>query len=645
MQKIESYFRYILIVAVFVVYGNSLFNQYALDDAIVITENKFVKQGIDGLGDIFTTESFTGFFGFDKQLVAGGRYRPLSIATFAIEHEFFGRNPFVSHFINVLLYAFVVLLIFKLFEKSKIVSSQVAFLIALLYALHPIHTEAVVNIKGRDEILAFLFVLGGIYSYLYVNWNRIVKLIIVPVLFFLAMLSKEHAIAFVVLLPLLMYFLNKNRSEIIESGVLVIFPAILFFMVRFQVLGGLHFEESTSLMNNPFVEATYGERIATVLFTWLLYAKLLFFPHPLTYDYYPYHVELVNFASIWPWLSILLVIAVLFFAFMGLAKRKWYSYFIWFFIGTFFLMSNLYFSVGTFMNERFMFMPSLAFIVGLVIVFDWLNRTVFKKQTILFSILFLIGLAYGAKTIDRNKDWENDFTLFTHDVDISTGSAKGNCVAGGQWFEKAVDTKDKKLQKQYYQKARGYLQKSLEIYPTYNDAHLLMGNVKYGLKESFDSIMFHYYSILTRSPRHANAWKNALAVIKSGKPDERVKWYLKFLEFDKDNVEILYNLGVTYGRDLQQFDKSEEYLNSTIEQDPGNLKALKDLAVVYGMTRRFKESADVLQKLVKIAPKDAGAWYNLGLSLNAIQQIDEAQKAFDKSYELDPSRNRVVIKK
>jgi tetratricopeptide (TPR) repeat protein len=645
MQKIEPYFNYILIAAVFLVYGNSLFNEYALDDAIVITENKFVKKGIDGLGDIFTTESFTGFFGFDKQLVAGGRYRPLSIATFAIEYEFFGKNPFISHFLNVLMYALVVLLIFKLFEKSKIITTQTAFHIAMLYALHPIHTEVVANIKGRDEIMAFLFVLAGIYIYLYANWNRLAKLLMVPVLFFLAMLSKEHAIAFVVLLPLLMYYLRKNKSEIIESGALVLIPAMLFFIIRFQVLGGLHFEESSSLMNNPFVDATNGERLATVLLTWLVYLKLLFIPHPLTYDYYPYHIELVGFDSLIPWLAIVLVVATIYFGARSLIKRKWAGYFIWFFAGTFFLMSNLYFSVGTFMNERFMFMPSLAFVVGLVYIFIWLNNNVFKKQSILLIFFFLIGLAYSAKTIDRNRDWKNDFTLFTHDVDISTGSAKGNCVAGGQWFEKAVETKDKDLQKQYYQKAYKYLDRSLRIYKTYNDAHLLMGNVKYGLKKPIDSVIVHYISILSRAPKHTNAWKNALAVVKSGTPEERVRWNLELLKYDKTNVEILYDLGVTYGRDLQQIGESEKYLKATLSYDKDNLRALKDLAVVYGITKRYTESVDVLQKVVEIKPKDASAWYNLGVSLNAINKIDQAQTAFDKSYELDPSRNRVVISK
>lgn len=645
MQKIESYFEYILIVVVFIVYGNSLWNDYALDDAIVITENNFVKQGLDGIDNIFTTESFTGFFGIDKQLVAGGRYRPLSIATFAIEREFFGKNPFISHFINILLYAFVILLIFQLFKKSGLVSLQISFFIALLYALHPIHTEAVANIKGRDELMAFLFALTGFYIYLYANWKRILKLIIVPLSFFLAMLSKEHAVAFVVLMPLLIYYLGKKQSDIVESGILVLIPAVAFFILRFQVLGGLHFEESTSLMNNPFIGTSYTERIATVLFTWLWYLKLLFIPYPLTYDYYPYHVEILNFSSILPWLAIVLIFVALFFAFKSLIKRNWHGYFIWFFIGTFFLMSNLYFSVGTFMNERFMFMPSLAFVVGLVFAIRWISKKYVKNKAFLVVLFLLISIVYSAKTIDRNRDWKNDFTLFTHDVDISIGSAKGNCVAGGQWYEKALDEKAQKTKKEYLLKARKYLKRSLQIYPAYNDAHLLMGNVKYNLKEPFDSVMQHYYSILSRAPKHDNAWKNAFLVVKSGKPKERIEWYKKLLQFDKTNVDILHNLGVTYGRDLKLYEPSEKYLAKAIDIDKDNLEVLKDLAVVYGMTQRFQESAEALQKVVKLAPNDARAWYNLGVSLNAINQVDDAQNAFDKSYELDPSKKHVVIQR
>jgi len=77
----------ILFIFTFLLYGNTLTHDFALDDAIVITDNDFTKKGIRGIPDILTNDTFTGFFGVKKNLVSGGRYRPLSLVLFAIEYQ------------------------------------------------------------------------------------------------------------------------------------------------------------------------------------------------------------------------------------------------------------------------------------------------------------------------------------------------------------------------------------------------------------------------------------------------------------------------------------------------------------------------------------------------------------------------------
>jgi len=90
---------YALIIAfTFLLYGNTLFNDFVLDDGIVITKNDFTKKGIAGIADIFKYDTFAGEHGTDVKLVAGGRYRPFTVAMFAIEYELFGENPAFFHF-------------------------------------------------------------------------------------------------------------------------------------------------------------------------------------------------------------------------------------------------------------------------------------------------------------------------------------------------------------------------------------------------------------------------------------------------------------------------------------------------------------------------------------------------------------------
>ncbi|MEM6723190.1 MAG: tetratricopeptide repeat protein, partial [Bacteroidota bacterium] len=98
----------------FVLYGNTLFNGYAQDDSIVIIDNEFTKQGLAGWGKILTEDTFVGFFGVKKDLVAGGRYRPFSLLTFALEYQIFGESPGISHLINILLYALTGIVLFLL---------------------------------------------------------------------------------------------------------------------------------------------------------------------------------------------------------------------------------------------------------------------------------------------------------------------------------------------------------------------------------------------------------------------------------------------------------------------------------------------------------------------------------------------------
>jgi len=135
---------------------------YVLDDQIVITKNQFTNKGFSGIGSILSTESMQGYFGEQKNLVVGARYRPLSIVSFAIENELWGLNSFMSHLINVLLYALTGILLYRvllmLFPAKDDTHPffNIPFIAALLYIVHPIHSEVVANVKGRDEIMTLI---------------------------------------------------------------------------------------------------------------------------------------------------------------------------------------------------------------------------------------------------------------------------------------------------------------------------------------------------------------------------------------------------------------------------------------------------------------------------------------------------------
>jgi hypothetical protein len=144
----------ILLVSVFLVFGNSLFNGYNLDDNLVTQKQVLTSKGLSSIDKIFSQSYYS------NNVDLGFGYRPIVLLSFAMEHQFLGESAKISHFVNLILYAIAVLLLFKLLlgytgEKGILL----AFLASILFAVHPIHAEVIASIKNRDEILAFLFLM------------------------------------------------------------------------------------------------------------------------------------------------------------------------------------------------------------------------------------------------------------------------------------------------------------------------------------------------------------------------------------------------------------------------------------------------------------------------------------------------------
>jgi hypothetical protein len=136
----------------FLVFANSFSNGYNLDDELVTQNHPLTSRGLEAFGDIFTSPYYSDEMGY-----AYG-YRPIVHLSFAIEHQFFGEKPSISHFFNVILFALSAMLFFKFLLKLLGENKQnFALLATLLFVVHPIHTEVVANIKGRDELFGFLF--------------------------------------------------------------------------------------------------------------------------------------------------------------------------------------------------------------------------------------------------------------------------------------------------------------------------------------------------------------------------------------------------------------------------------------------------------------------------------------------------------
>ena len=189
----------------FLLYANSLTHGFVLDDSIVITDNMFTKQGVQGIPGIFSKDTFYGFFKVEgkETLVSGGRYRPMTLVLFALIYQIFGENAFVFHLFTVVLFALTCVVMYRVLlrlfvNQGPTAATLLALITTVLFAAHPIHTEVVNNIKGCDEIVTLLGCLLALWcTFKAVDSGQFIWKLGAGLSFFLACLSKENAAAFV----------------------------------------------------------------------------------------------------------------------------------------------------------------------------------------------------------------------------------------------------------------------------------------------------------------------------------------------------------------------------------------------------------------------------------------------------------------
>lgn len=641
--KKRNLFPVIILTVSVLIYCNTLFNRYALDDSIVITDNIFVKKGFAGIKDIFTTETFTGFFKQKKELVQGGRYRPLSVATFALEYELWGLKPGISHTINIFLYSLLCLLLFKTVQQVLIFlgieqkSRGIAFLATLIYSVHPVHTEVVANLKGRDELLTVLFFLWSLLLFLqYLEKPLLKKAILSGLFLFIALLSKENALALIpVILLLFVIKYSKVSFKKFSLGFLILSAASLIYMIiRFKIAGGFSAPETNELMNNPYLLASTQQKTATIMYTQLIYFKLLFFPHPLTYDYYPYHITLHNWSDPWVLLSLTLHFPIVFYGIIKMKSKPVLSFGILFYFITLLPVSNLIVNIGSFMNERFLFLPSIGFTLLLGAFFYHLLIHSHKKWSLGFIVCIYMALitSFSVKTIVRNTQWKDNYTLFTHDVMVSKNSAKGNCTAGGALLEKAQEITDPNEREKLLIRSIKHLNHSISIYPNYVDALLLLGNAHFELDKNLPEVLKYYKKLLMLAPGHDVALNNLKKMLAlSDNADYRKSGYIYLLTWLPEDFDVNYQLGVTYGKMLNQLDSSRLFLKRALKVRPDSKTVNRDLGVAFAMSSQYLESLSYFEKALQLDPEDPENYINLGITYQNLGRLHEAKAMFEKA--------------
>src|ERR1019366_56088 len=241
-----------------------------------------------------------------------------------------------------------------------------SFIIALLFISHPIHTEIVANIKGRDEILSFFNTMLMMWLALkYIDTKKIVYLILSLISCYFAMLSKETALTGVLLIPVVIYYYTDLKViDCLKKSIPFALVAILFFVQKKYLLGTLSGIIPDDIVNYPYVKSNIKLPTTFMLFAFCI--RLLIVPHPLRYDYSFNQMPAITIANGWAWLGIILFFAGAIMAYKQTLKKTFWGFALSVFYIT--LIPSLTFTIlrGGIFAERFLYFPSLGLCVALV---------------------------------------------------------------------------------------------------------------------------------------------------------------------------------------------------------------------------------------------------------------------------------------
>ncbi|HTZ45968.1 MAG TPA: hypothetical protein VMH20_00145 [Verrucomicrobiae bacterium] len=513
----------LLLLVATIVYANTLPNDFALDDNLYIFQNPAV-----------TNFSWGGLF---QPHVKANVFRPVTFLSLWLNWGVAGHHAWVYHLCNLLLHAVVTLLLYLVLRKLlKPLANRenLAWIAALLFAVHPIHTDAVASVIGRSELLAAVFLFA---AWIFHLDDRIALSL---VCFGLALFSKESALAF---LPLVFIgdYVSRTFKSLYRYG-LIAGVACVYMALLWRIQGNRFGQKTVPFTENPLAYLPAGLRILNALRVAWKYVWLQAYPATLSCDYsfnsipvyaIPGHTLPALFAT-------LIVLALWVWAF--LTKR-----FAWFLAGGLYLAgfaitSNVFVPTGTILGERLAYLPSAGFCLMCALLWAWLYQ---RQRTVARTVLGVLVVALAARTLLRNRDWRDNFTLFTAaEKAVPENASIHDALAGA--YEQLGE----------HDAAQAQTEATIAIYPDFPEVlqsqgiperdfrivNLAVALMKQG--EDEDALQFVNLAI-DGSPNFSLAWSTrAVANYRLGAPTSARADAMQALRLDRTNTQALYLLGL-----------------------------------------------------------------------------------------------------
>ncbi|CAO2607247.1 Protein O-mannosyl-transferase TMTC1 [Lemmus lemmus] len=613
-------------------YGRSLRGEFVHDDVWAIVNNPDVRPGTPLRWAVFAND-FWGKGLADS--TSHKSYRPLCVLSFRLNIFLTGMDPFYFHAVNVILHCLVTLVLMYTCDKTVFKNRGLAFVTALLFAVHPVHTEAVAGIVGRADVLACLLFLLAFLSYHRSLDQGCAEQSFPPTaspLFLLlslflgtcAMLVKETGVTVFGVCLVYDLFSPSHKQEKLSNGVICqhspqqpgnsqpssqhAHPHRESRKQRFphrDAWGGCHSPLPPEPKSSRF---PVSPGAVWSLMRFLTYSYLLAFnvwlllaPITLCYDWQVGSIPLVE--SVWDVRNLATILLAVVMALLSLhcmaafkrLEHKEVLTGLLFLVFPFIPASNLFFRVGFVVAERVLYMPSMGycilFVHGLNKLCAGLSRC---GATSLMASTVLLLLLFSWKTVKQNEIWLSRESLFRSGVQTLPHNAKVH----------------------------------------YNYANFLKDQGRN--KEA----IYHYRTALKLYPRHASALNN-LGTLTEDMAEAKL-YYQRALQLHPQHNRALFNLGNL----LKSQEKTEEaivLLKESIKYGPDFADAYSSLASLLAEQARFKEAEDIYQAGIENCPDSSDLHNNYAVFLVDSGSPEKAVAHYQQAIQLNPSHHVAVV--
>lgn len=628
-----------LVITISAIYVNTLEAPFHFDDRANILENQAIR---------------IHYLDFDNvwRVVSSHPRRAFSMLTFAVNHHFGGYDTTGYHFVNITIHAISSFFLFLLIHKTLELPSMrlrypgnafpIAILSTFLWALNPIHTQAITYIVQRMASMASMFYVISMYFYLKARTSRtrnrqISHIILCIFAGLLAVLSKENTAVLPIAILLYDLFLIQgvSRKLILKNLHFILGTLLAVSLISFAVI--LTVEKS-----HPFLSG-YDDRMFTMIDRLLtqprilvFYISLLLYPSPerLTIG----HDMVISHSLFVPWPTVPAIMAVLLMlSFVIYYPKKYplicYSI-IFFFINH--LVESTFIPLELIFEHR-NYLPSMLIFVPIAVLlckgFDYFaNRRVLKGGLAIVSVCLITGMAHG--TYLRNHAWQSEVSLWRDAVKKAPEVSRNHVNLGIEYMER------KQIHRAIY-----HFQKSIELGNFIRESYRYHGYALLGesyLKLNRPKEAIYWYRIANAIRPTPSSYNNlAIAYLKTGDETAARKCLLKSLSLE-ETAQAHINLGYLLLRE-RELDGAISELKKAIEQDTTLNDARFYLGMAHILLHNYSTAGTYLRNVLR-NERNPHSKTSVNATLGLIQVYHRLEKKRELRKIVDSFVRSIVMK-